>query len=185
MLLHPGKEGRRREPEATVASIVSSVRLLTSSTGSDGLFSASEFRTDHVGIAPAAVEWQSRAVVARHFRVYRRNLWTAFLPPAFEPVTMLGDKRTALRGQLLGCNVIAAVKRRLAEKRVWPVASASLPHEGGHRPSVATATAGVHLQRRMFTGAQRWVPIRHSRDASYARAARLGAVRAGELSPQV
>jgi 2-(3-amino-3-carboxypropyl)histidine synthase len=28
----------------------------------------------------------------------------------FEPVTMLGDKRTALRGQLLGCNVIAAVK---------------------------------------------------------------------------
>ena len=27
-----------------------------------------------------------------------------------EPVTMLGDKRTALRGQLLGCNVIAAVK---------------------------------------------------------------------------
>lgn len=28
----------------------------------------------------------------------------------FEPVTMLGDKRTALRGQLLGCNVLAAVK---------------------------------------------------------------------------
>lgn len=27
-----------------------------------------------------------------------------------EPVTMLGDKRTALRGQLLGCNVLAAVK---------------------------------------------------------------------------
>lgn len=28
----------------------------------------------------------------------------------FTPVTMLGDKRTALRGQLLGCNVLAAVK---------------------------------------------------------------------------
>jgi 2-(3-amino-3-carboxypropyl)histidine synthase len=27
----------------------------------------------------------------------------------FTPVTMLGDKRTALRGQLLGCNVMAAV----------------------------------------------------------------------------
>jgi 2-(3-amino-3-carboxypropyl)histidine synthase len=27
----------------------------------------------------------------------------------FTPVTMLGDKRTALRGQLLGCNVLAAV----------------------------------------------------------------------------
>ena len=33
----------------------------------------------------------------------------------FEPVTMLGDKRTALRGQLLGCNVIAAVKCEVDE----------------------------------------------------------------------
>ena len=37
----------------------------------------------------AAVEWQSRAVVARHLRVYLRNWHTAFLPPALEPVTML------------------------------------------------------------------------------------------------
>ena len=37
----------------------------------------------------AAVEWQSRAVVTRHLRVYMRNWHTAFLPPALEPVTML------------------------------------------------------------------------------------------------
>jgi lipooligosaccharide transport system permease protein len=37
----------------------------------------------------AALEWQSRAVVSRHLRVYMRNWYTAFLPPAFEPVTML------------------------------------------------------------------------------------------------
>lgn len=37
----------------------------------------------------AAVEWQSRAVVGRHLRVYLRNWHTAFLPPALEPVTML------------------------------------------------------------------------------------------------
>jgi lipooligosaccharide transport system permease protein len=37
----------------------------------------------------AALEWQSRAVVARHLRVYLRNWHTAFLPPAVEPVTML------------------------------------------------------------------------------------------------
>jgi lipooligosaccharide transport system permease protein len=37
----------------------------------------------------AAVEWQSRAVVGRHLRVYVRNWHTAFLPPAVEPVTML------------------------------------------------------------------------------------------------
>jgi lipooligosaccharide transport system permease protein len=37
----------------------------------------------------AAVDWQSRAVVARHLRVYLRNWYTAFLPPALEPVTML------------------------------------------------------------------------------------------------
>ncbi|MEX2220782.1 MAG: ABC transporter permease [Candidatus Rokuibacteriota bacterium] len=39
-------------------------------------------------LAPA-LEWQSRAVVARHLRVYLRNWHTAFLPPAVEPVTML------------------------------------------------------------------------------------------------
>ncbi|HLF17159.1 MAG TPA: diphthamide biosynthesis enzyme Dph2 [Candidatus Thermoplasmatota archaeon] len=33
----------------------------------------------------------------------------------FEPVTMLGDKRTALKGQLLGCNVLAAVKCEVDE----------------------------------------------------------------------
>lgn len=37
----------------------------------------------------AALDWQSRAVVARHLRVYLRNWHTAFLPPALEPVTML------------------------------------------------------------------------------------------------
>ena len=37
----------------------------------------------------AAVQWQSRAVVGRHLRVYLRNWHTAFLPPALEPVTML------------------------------------------------------------------------------------------------
>jgi lipooligosaccharide transport system permease protein len=37
----------------------------------------------------AALEWQSRAVVGRHLRVYMRNWHTAFLPPAVEPVTML------------------------------------------------------------------------------------------------
>ena len=37
----------------------------------------------------AAVEWQSRAVLARHLRVYLRNWHTAFLPPAVEPVMML------------------------------------------------------------------------------------------------
>jgi lipooligosaccharide transport system permease protein len=37
----------------------------------------------------AAVEWQSRAVVARHLRVHLRNWHTAFLPPAVEPLVML------------------------------------------------------------------------------------------------
>lgn len=37
----------------------------------------------------AALEWQSRAVVGRHLRVYLRNWYTAFLPPALEPLTML------------------------------------------------------------------------------------------------
>jgi lipooligosaccharide transport system permease protein len=37
----------------------------------------------------AAFEWQSRAVVVRHLRVYLHNWHTAFLPPVFEPVTML------------------------------------------------------------------------------------------------
>lgn len=37
----------------------------------------------------AALEWQSRAVVRRHLRVYLHNWHTAFLPPAVEPVTML------------------------------------------------------------------------------------------------
>ena len=37
----------------------------------------------------AAFDWQSRAVVERHFRVYLHNWHTAFLPPALEPVTSL------------------------------------------------------------------------------------------------
>jgi lipooligosaccharide transport system permease protein len=37
----------------------------------------------------AALDWQSRAVTARHLRVYLQNWHTAFLPPALEPVTML------------------------------------------------------------------------------------------------
>ncbi len=50
----------------------------------------------------AALEWQSRAVVARHFTVYRRNWWTAFLPPAFEPVTMLLAFGLGLGGWVAG-----------------------------------------------------------------------------------
>jgi lipooligosaccharide transport system permease protein len=37
----------------------------------------------------AALEWQSRAVVGRHLRVYLKNWHTSFLPPALEPITML------------------------------------------------------------------------------------------------
>jgi len=37
----------------------------------------------------AAFDWQSRAVVERHLRVHMRNWYTAFLPPALEPVTSL------------------------------------------------------------------------------------------------
>jgi lipooligosaccharide transport system permease protein len=37
----------------------------------------------------AALDWQSRAVTSRHLRVYLQNWYTAFLPPALEPVTML------------------------------------------------------------------------------------------------
>ena len=36
----------------------------------------------------AALEWQSRAVVVRHLRVYLHNWHTAFLPPVGEPVTV-------------------------------------------------------------------------------------------------
>jgi lipooligosaccharide transport system permease protein len=42
-----------------------------------------------VSALAAALDWQSRAVVMRHLRVYLRNWHTAFLPPALEPVTML------------------------------------------------------------------------------------------------
>jgi lipooligosaccharide transport system permease protein len=37
----------------------------------------------------AAVDWQSRAVVRRHLKVYLQNWHTAFLPPVLEPLTML------------------------------------------------------------------------------------------------
>jgi len=37
----------------------------------------------------AAGAWQSRAVLMRHLRVYLRNWYTAFLPPATEPVVLL------------------------------------------------------------------------------------------------
>jgi lipooligosaccharide transport system permease protein len=37
----------------------------------------------------AAFEWQSRAVVGRHLRVYLKNWHTSFLPPALEPITLL------------------------------------------------------------------------------------------------
>jgi lipooligosaccharide transport system permease protein len=37
----------------------------------------------------AAFDWQSRAVVGRHLRVYIRNWRIIFLPPAMEPVMML------------------------------------------------------------------------------------------------
>lgn len=42
-----------------------------------------------VRLLAAAFEWQSRAVVGRHLRVYLKNWHTAFLPPALEPITML------------------------------------------------------------------------------------------------
>jgi lipooligosaccharide transport system permease protein len=42
-----------------------------------------------VTLLAAAFHWQSRAVVGRHLRVYLRNWYTAFLPPAVEPVMML------------------------------------------------------------------------------------------------
>jgi len=41
------------------------------------------------GWLAAAVQWQSRAVVVRHLRVHLQNWHTSFLPPVFEPVTML------------------------------------------------------------------------------------------------
>ena len=37
----------------------------------------------------AALDWQSRAVLLRHLRVYLKNWYTAFLPPATEPVVLL------------------------------------------------------------------------------------------------
>jgi lipooligosaccharide transport system permease protein len=37
----------------------------------------------------AAFDWQSRAVVGRHLRVYLKNWHTSFLPPALEPITLL------------------------------------------------------------------------------------------------
>jgi lipooligosaccharide transport system permease protein len=46
----------------------------------------------------AALEWQSRAVVARHLRVYLRNWHTAFLPPVLEPLTMLAAFGVGLGG---------------------------------------------------------------------------------------
>lgn len=37
----------------------------------------------------SAVEWQSRAVLGRHFRVHLRNWHTALLPPVCEPLILL------------------------------------------------------------------------------------------------
>lgn len=37
----------------------------------------------------AAFQWQSRAVLGRHFTVYRRNWHTAALPPLLEPIILL------------------------------------------------------------------------------------------------
>ena len=37
----------------------------------------------------AAMDWQSRAVVGRHLRVYLKNWHTSFLPPVLEPITLL------------------------------------------------------------------------------------------------
>ena len=54
------------------------------------------------------------ATTAQH--VHKLDVAEAILRKAgLEPVTMLGDKRTALRGQLLGCNVLAAVKCEVDE----------------------------------------------------------------------
>ncbi len=38
-----------------------------------------------MGWLSAAFDWQSRAVVARHMRVYLKNWHTSFLPPVLEP----------------------------------------------------------------------------------------------------
>ena len=37
----------------------------------------------------AAFQWQSRAVLGRHLTVYRRNWYTAALPPLLEPIILL------------------------------------------------------------------------------------------------
>jgi len=37
----------------------------------------------------AALAWQSRAVLARHWRVHLRKWHTALLPPVMEPLVML------------------------------------------------------------------------------------------------
>lgn len=42
-----------------------------------------------VRLLAAAFEWQSRAVVGRHLRVYLKNWHTSFLPPVMEPITLL------------------------------------------------------------------------------------------------
>ena len=42
-----------------------------------------------MGGLSAALDWQSRAVVGRHLRVYVKNWHTSFLPPVLEPITLL------------------------------------------------------------------------------------------------
>jgi lipooligosaccharide transport system permease protein len=42
-----------------------------------------------VRLLTAAFDWQSRAVVGRHLRVYVKNWHTSFLPPVMEPITLL------------------------------------------------------------------------------------------------
>jgi lipooligosaccharide transport system permease protein len=46
----------------------------------------------------SALEWQSRAVMARHLRVYLHNWHTAFLPPVLDPLTMLATFGLGLGG---------------------------------------------------------------------------------------
>ena len=71
-----GPDARRSVPQAGARAMIGRRRLRAG-------------RVPTLRWLAAALEWQSRAVVVRHLRVYLRNWHTAFLPPVFEPVTML------------------------------------------------------------------------------------------------
>lgn len=53
----------------------------------------------------AALAWQSRMVLYRHLCVYLRNWYTAFLPPATEPIILLLAFGLGLGGHVAGLEV--------------------------------------------------------------------------------